>query len=313
MLPTDDNKTEWVSITGQFSETENIDPTTLRNWGLVLSSRGIPFKSIPAKRPQEILVPTPHLAVACNEINLYQTENKATGRPALKKFDKADNMLATLSILLLLGIFHNLTYLQLSGFGHDSIDWLKLGSANNTLILNGEWWRLITSLTLHADWQHLLGNILLGGYFVVRLCQITGSSAGWFLVLCSGLIGNFLNALIQPGNHNAVGASTAIFGAIGIAGAIGSALAPRQQLRQWLLPLAAAFILLGLLGSGNNDNTDVGAHIFGFVAGIMIGFPTGFYLLTKGRPKGGGNFILMAVSLTLTLSAWLLALTSQPH
>ena len=76
--------------------------------------------------------------------------------------------------------------------------------------------RLVTALTLHADWQHLLGNLLIGGIFISRLCRDLRSGPAWLLLLASGALGNLANAWLQNPAHRAVGASTAIFGAVGM-------------------------------------------------------------------------------------------------
>ena len=306
-----DSDITWLPLSEALADARasQTDPAQLRNWALVLSARNIPFKLITEKRPSEIYIPESFLEIACHEIWLYRTENKNVPTPVVKCIQPADNIMVSLSILLLLGIFHNLTYFQISGFGYISIDWLYLGSADNAKILAGEWWRVITALTLHADGQHLMGNILIGGYFVVRLCQWTGSSLGWLLILSSGVIGNLLNALVQNSGHNAVGASTAIFGAIGIAGALGTIHSRRRLVRLWFLPLAAAGILLAFLGSGSGDShTDVGAHLFGFICGVILGIPAGILITKKGPFTRSRQIIIAAIAVAIVLGAWLTAL-----
>jgi membrane associated rhomboid family serine protease len=94
---------------------------------------------------------------------------------------------------------------------------------------------------------------------------------GWLLVLLAGAAGNGLNALLHQSRHLAIGASTAVFGAIGILGAIqfwGKWRLPGQRLRA-LLPLGAGIALLGFLGAGRH--TDLMGHLFGFIAGIGLG------------------------------------------
>lgn len=308
MTGSNNQEVDWISVTTLIPDAKT-NPGILRNWALVLSARGIPYRAEPQKRPRDLFIPENYCPVALHEISLYRNENVVETR-TVTPLEKSNNILTSLSVLMIVGVFHNLTYLKISGFGHSSIDWLLLGSANNSLILDGEWWRLATALTLHADGQHLLGNLLLGGYFVIRLCQITGSGLGWALVLSSGIIGNLANAFFQTAGHNSVGASTAIFGAIGIAGAIGSMLSPRQLVRQWVLPLAAAAMLLAFFGGGTDGRTDVAAHCFGFVAGILLGIPVGYYLKKEGVPKRAGNLAFAAISVLVIAASWLAALIS---
>ena len=158
---------------------------------------------------------------------------------------------------------------QLGAF---SIEWLAKGSSQAGLVVEGAWWRTITSLTLHAEFGHLLGNLVFGvvtGYF---LAQCFGSGLAWFLIVLAGSLGNGLNAFIHLPEHTAIGASTGLFGALGILSGYshGSNFAPwRNGLRRWV-PIAAGITLLAILGFGG-ENTDVLGHVAGFGVGVAIG------------------------------------------
>jgi len=311
---TADNDIDWTAIIPALIDGRQEPPTSreLRNWMLVLASRGIPYRVDHDKRPTTIEIPIRHLEIACHEITLYQAENDGVAMPQATALQLSGNALPTLSVLLLLGIFHNLTYFQLSGFGHAWIDWLQLGNADSGRILAGEWWRIVTALTLHADGLHLLGNLLIGGYFVVRLCQVAGAGLGWSLVLAAGGLGNLFNALLHGPGHNAVGASTAIFGAIGIAGALNAVLARQRSPRYWLLPLAAAAVLLAFLGAGEEGGrTDIGAHLFGFFVGIGLGIPAGLLLIRAGQPRKFVNLLMAFTCIGVVSGCWLLALIRE--
>ena len=138
-------------------------------------------------------------------------------------------------------------------------------------ILNGEWYRSVTSLLLHASALHLLGNMVGIALFGTAVCSVTGWGLGWALILASGIGGNLMNAYLYQAHHISIGASTAIFGALGM-------LTAYQFLRKWresgtwfkaVMPLAAGLALLGFLGS--SKHTDIMGHLFGFVAGILLG------------------------------------------
>lgn len=292
---------DWTEFRENFSRQE------VRIAALVLESRAIPCRTHRSLRGWRLAVLARDLERASEELALYRKENRNWPPPAPVAAPHQANTLITLSVLGLLGIFHNLTYLSLSGFGHHPIDWLELGNADAGRILAGQWWRAITSLTLHSDGLHLLGNLVIGGFFVDRLCREIGAGAGWALVLLAGLLGNLANALLQPAWHQAVGASTAVFGAVGIL-AVRSALRHRKTLLQrWLLPVAAALALLGLLGTGG-ERTDVGAHLLGFLAGLGLGWPAARIFhqsRTLDLLAGGGAALL-------TVGAWLAALNWGP-
>jgi rhomboid protease GluP len=71
-------------------------------------------------------------------------------------------------------------------------------------------------LSLHADPLHLMSNLASGVIFGIFVAQILGSGVAWLTILLAGALGNALNALVQSPEHTATGASTAIFGALGI-------------------------------------------------------------------------------------------------
>ncbi|PLX82534.1 MAG: rhomboid family intramembrane serine protease [Desulfuromonas sp.] len=274
-------------------------------WSLVLTARDVPHRVQRCGWGREIFVAPTLRERARRELRLYEGENR-NWPPTYSKTVLADNTLATLSALLLLGVFHNLTILQEPALGGAAIDWVRTGNADAGKILDGQWWRLVTALTLHADGRHLLGNLLIGGFFIVRLCREVGSGLGWSLLLLSGLLGNLINAHMQDLHHRSVGLSTAVFGAVGLLAAL-SVMRHRRSLRsRWPLPLAAAAALLGLLGT-SGENTDLGAHLFGFVAGLGLGMTAGAWLKTRGLPSPFGNALLAVAALALTLGAWLAA------
>ncbi len=218
-----------------------------------------------------------------------------------------ENTASTLWIFIFLAIFYNITQQQINLFGHHPIDWIELGNAHAEKILHGEWWRLITALTLHSGPLHLVSNIALGGIFMVHLCRLLGSGRAWFLVISAGALGNLLNALIQSPEHRSIGASTAVFGAVGLLAAINTLHFRKNLWRRWLLPIAAALGLLALLGA-SGENTDIGAHLFGFISGIGLGLLPEFFTPRLKQSRKQIDRSLIFVSIGLVLIAWWLAL-----
>ncbi len=151
-------------------------------------------------------------------------------------------------------------------------------NSSTALFDSHEWWRPFTSLFLHADLLHLLGNILSAAFFVPFVSRALGAVRAWLVILACGTLGNFLTAWTHyPGEYLSIGASTAIFGALGILAGIGFSGSVRaSSQRRWMrmaAPVVAGFILLGLLGGGaEGGNTDVMAHAFGFGSGLISGF-----------------------------------------
>ncbi len=260
----------WIEILPamvQGASREPLSKKRLRVWMLVLEAKGIPARGVGAGWSWRLLVPLNRRESALYELERYESENRGWP-PKPVEVSLAENRLVTVAVLLLVGIFHNLTHFGLADLSHDQ--WVRLGGADAGRIVEGEWWRTVTALTLHTDEVHLMGNLLLGGFFVVRLCREMGTGAGWCLLLAAGAAGNYLNALVQPAAHLAVGASTAVFGAVGLLAGLSVRRNRHVLLRRWPLPLAAGIGLLAMLGTGG-ERTDVGAHLFGFLCGVLLG------------------------------------------
>lgn len=296
----------WRAIPAQLSDPSG--PSSLsrplaRIRALTLEARKIPFRLEGEGEGWRLLVPTEFFNTALEELRQFEAENANWPPPKPPPSRQFDNLLITLSVLGLLGIFHNLTRLDLDLFGLSALDWVLRGNSDAGLVRSGEWWRTVTALTLHADGQHLLGNLLIGGGFILMLCRALGSGLGWSLLLASGGLGNLLNAWLQAPLHRSVGASTAVFGAVGLLAGIHLL----QERRRWHLPLASALALLALLGS-EGENTDLGAHLFGLAVGIALGLPAAYLLRRYGHPAAWLNALLALLSLALVVGAWWLAI-----
>jgi membrane associated rhomboid family serine protease len=253
-----------------------------------------------------LLVPPEQYPAAIFELRRFEELNRNWPPPAPRHHPLTENTLATLSVLILLATFHNITQIDVQLPGITLPDWVSVGNAQAAKILDGQWWRTVTALTLHADWAHLSSNLAIGGIFIIFLCRELGSGLAWSLLLGAGSLGNLVNAYVQPATHNSVGASTAVFGAVGTLAAI-SLVRYRHNLRKrWMLPVAAALALLALLGT-EGKNTDLGAHLFGFVYGGFLGLITEYLIDRHGRPGWILNSLLALACIAVVVASWRLA------
>ena len=294
-----------VHLTGHRT-TDHESSQKLRTWALVLESRGFQWHLKSERGVWQLLVPAESFTAACHELRRFEEENRGWPPHAPQARPLVENTLTTLSVLLLLAIFHNLVQLDLSLPGLSS-DWAELGKAQAASIREGEWWRLITALTLHSDWVHLAGNLAIGGIFITFLGRELGSGLSWVLLISAGALGNLANAWVQSPYHSSLGASTAVFAAVGILAALSLVRHRRLVRRRWLLPVAAALALLALLGS-EGKNTDLGAHLFGLLFGALLGLGTEWLLGRYGVPSRSMNILLALVSASVVILAWWLAL-----
>lgn len=287
-----------------------VDQRLVDLWALVLEARFIPCRTERSGRGRILLVPEERFSEAIEELRLFQQENRNWPPPLPVPRTVAENTLAALSVLLLLATFYNITQLHLHIAGLSPPDWITAGGADAGLIRDGQWWRAVTALTLHSDPVHLLGNILIGAVFIVLLCQELGSGPAWCLLILSGTLGNLANALLQSHHHVSIGASTLVFGAIGILGSLRLAQWRRQGRRRWLMPVAGSVALLAMLGA-EGENTDLGAHLFGFAFGTLLGLIAYCVTRSGGLPGRRLNALLSLAAALTPVAAWWAALSGR--
>lgn len=168
-------------------------------------------------------------------------------------------------------------------------------SSNIDLIAKQEWWRPFTALFLHADVPHLIGNLLSGTIFGTLVSRCVGAWLGWGLILACGILGNVITSIVTwPDPFVSIGASTAVFGALGLLAGLGFSNHLRNRVRlPWArtaAPVLAGLVLLGWLGSGGEGgNTDVLGHVFGFGSGVAMGYSIGHFSPATGGPSNGGT------------------------
>ncbi|HEX7081092.1 MAG TPA: rhomboid family intramembrane serine protease [Gammaproteobacteria bacterium] len=238
----------------------------LAELALVLTARGIEHRRLLGARGEWLLaVPSAQAGDAARELAAYRAERRpAEPLPPLRALPGAWPGVAGYGVVLILVAAAAGRY----AFG---LDWAGAGRLVAGRVLDGEWWRAVTALTLHADTGHLASNLGFGAFFGWFVGRYFGGGVGWLAILGAGALGNLLNALIQPAEHASIGASTSVFGALGLLTAHawrrGSA---HGSWRARLAPIAAGVGLLAFTGTGG-ENTDIFAHLMGFVAGFGLG------------------------------------------
>jgi rhomboid protease GluP len=152
------------------------------------------------------------------------------------------------------------------------LDAFDLGELDAARVQAGEWWRAWTALTLHLDGPHLAANLTAGVWFGYLAARQMGGGTAWLLTVTGAAVANLLEGLLGPAGHRAVGASTAVFSALGAMSAYSwreRFRLPQRWARRWG-PLIAGVILLGWTGSAG-EGTDVVAHLGGFALGALLG------------------------------------------
>ncbi len=272
-----------------------------REFSLVLEARDIEHAIQETAASWVLTVPPALVHRAYDEISRYSAERSVPrgAPPRTEPFSGAALGAGGYAFILLLVAY-------CAGVGLFGADWLSLGAVDGGV--RREWWRAVTALTLHLDQEHLLGNLLFGVLAGMGAGRLLGPGVAWASILASAALANCVEILVAPDPHRAVGASTAVFAALGLL----TGLAWRQRLtlreRRWYAaaPLIAGICLLTLLGAGN-AHVDVLGHALGFLFGVGVGW--GYARAGIPRNRGKRLQILTgAVAAGVICAAWTLAL-----
>lgn len=162
------------------------------------------------------------------------------------------------------------------------------GLYHPAILQSGEWFRMFSSVLLHASVIHLLLNcyaLLLAGIilenFIGRLWYIAAFLAG-------GVGGSFMALIIDPEMTVSVGASGAIMALFATALICSFHLPPSANRRRFQMSLSWILVisLLPFLGGAHGQqHIDIAGHLGGAITGGLIG---GFLVFTwehKGKPR----------------------------
>lgn len=298
-----------------------VDRQQAREWALVLQSQGIAYVVRHAYDEGEsgtvLQIAAHDYPRAMRSLELYEEENENWPPPRSRDEPRHDSSIAVPTAFVIAVLF----FLYATGPVAAGSQWFALGRAD-AVLLASEPWRMVTALTLHADSQHAIGNAISGSIFGMMLGRRIGPGGALLGLVLSGAIGNALNAIYHlPDGHRSIGASTAVFGAIGMLAAVQMALTWGRQREdhaagirryRWIdviAPIVGGATLLGALGAGGG-NTDVWAHGFGFVAGAALGVGAGLWVRRRDRaPATWVQLTAGGLAAALVLASWSVALS----
>ena len=173
------------------------------------------------------------------------------------------NIVIWLCMILYLNRFSDVKLLEVGGLVHFNV-------------VHGEWYRLISSMFLHFNFEHILMNMLSIFIFGKIVESIIGSWRMLIIYIISGLYGNFVSLSFNTSTIS-VGASGAIFGLIGSIFVIMylSKNFNKKMIGQLLIALVV-LIVFSLFMS----NINIMAHLGGFISGVLITL-IGYYFKTQ--------------------------------
>jgi membrane associated rhomboid family serine protease len=288
---------QWVTVATGLTEAR------ANELGLVLTARNVPFQRQAGSHGWELWVPLADAPAAANELTLYRRENlKPVGTRPLEDVG-AGRAGVIWYVATLIGVFFALhTYLF-------DRDWLAAGRLEAGAFWDGEWWRAVTALTVHVELAHLGGNLAFGAFYGYFVGRYLGVGVGWLAVLLAASGANALNAWVESPAHRSIGASTAVFAALGM---LATYTWRRGYLRgtPWrarIAPIVASIGLLAFTGTAG-ENTDLGAHLFGFIAGLAAGLALARFASVEWLRTPRVQRVAGALAALLLVAAWITGL-----
>ena len=233
---------------------------------LVLTAVGVEGVIVPVPGEFLLQVASADAGYATQHLLQYDAENRsAAAPPPPRQYPYA--WVGCLAYALTL-----LAVAWILSSGLVRLDAFDLGELDAARVQAGQWWRAWTALTLHLDGPHLAANLAAGVWFGYLAARQLGAGTAWLLIVTAAAGANLLEGLLASPEHRAVGASTAVFAALGALSAHSwrERLAlPQRWARRWA-PLIAGVGLLGWTGTAG-EGTDVVAHVAGFAVGALFG------------------------------------------
>jgi rhomboid protease GluP len=170
-----------------------------------------------------------------------------------------------------------IVYVYTSFIGGDFISTneyvLAIYGQYNRLVFSGWYWQLFTSMFVHVNIMHILGNMFFLAIFGLRAEDLFSIQEYLLIYLGSGLAGNLLTLLFGP-NMISAGASGALFGLFGAC-----IIYVRRAIGQSIMSALIYAFFLFIISSGLNVN--LLAHLGGLVVGLLIGY--GLAIMRKSK------------------------------
>ncbi len=235
------------------------------DWSLVLASQGIDHVIEHAEETGWALTVAAHdYEPALAHIRLYRLENRhwRWRRPVFQPgliFDWR----STAWLFLIIVCYW---------WSEQRTDLRNLGMWDGTALGHGEWWRLFTATWLHADLAHLAMNAVFGLLLLGLTMGRYGPGVGLLAAYLAGAGGNVAAWLSYGESHRGLGASGVVMGALGLLAVQSfSLLKPNNStaFRRFSGAIMAGVLLFVLIGV--SPESDVVAHLGGFVTGLLLG------------------------------------------
>lgn len=153
-----------------------------------------------------------------------------------------------------------------NGDSENTQDLIDMGANFNLLVMEGEWWRFVTSMFLHLHFLHLIMNMLALFYLGTAIERIFGRIRFLFIYFLGGIAGSIASFAFSINvSAGASGAIFALFGALLLFGLIYKQIF-FQTMGVNILLILGVNLLLGF----SVPEIDMGAHLGGLTGGFLI-------------------------------------------
>lgn len=244
------------------------DQKQAMDWSLALASQGIEVTIVQLGEERfGLQVPGRDSSRAFQTLKLYHLENRGWGwwRSAMEgggpRFDPQSLLWVSALVLWY-------------GLSEQAGDIVPGGIMSSDACRQGEWWRLFTAVTLHHDLAHLAANCSIGLLLFGLAGARYGSGLSLLAAYLAGVLGNVTGLMVYDSGYNSLGASGMVMGTLGllIARPYSDSSEPLWRRKRTLIALSAGAMLFVLLGVSGSPETDMAAHVGGFVAGLFFGW-----------------------------------------
>ena len=178
---------------------------------------------------------------------------------------------APVTVLLILANILVFTVVEFTGGSEDTMHMLQCGAAYTPAIMQGEYYRIFTSMFLHFGPQHLGNNMLVLFVLGGRLERTVGKLKYLLIYLLGGMGGNLLCLFLELDSADfavSAGASGAIFGLTG--SMLCLAIINHGRVGNVTKQGMFVMILISLYTGFTSGGVDNFAHIGGLLTGILV-------------------------------------------
>ncbi|MDQ0299702.1 rhomboid protease GluP [Salibacterium salarium] len=244
----------------------------------------------------------PITEMSAEEHEMYAGYYRKEVQTQQKSMEKQDRSLLFFSkqrfiYVLLAAILLVFVWVEQSGGSTNILTLIEFGAKYNPAIMNGEWWRLFSSMFLHIGMFHLFMNSLALFYLGGAVERMYGTFRFIFIYFTAGLFGSLASfALNEQVSAGASGAIFGCFGALLYFGVIHKKLFFRTMGMNVLVILAIN-LMFGFVVPAVDNGAHIGGLIGGFAASATVHLP-------KHRFKGSQFVSLLVLPVLAGALLW---------